>query len=241
MLLQLSKETEKLLRPIFINLSKSIEKINNIDLDYISELFKIIQDTSINIDNDVKYLSNHGWFLDLFVEVDFPRKMVLLYESGEHYEADQLILNHYSSKIESIEQTLIKRHPNRSDIIKQIFYAHKNEKFFISIPSIYSQIDGICLDFTKKQFFKKNRETWKPEFLDEIENINKSIYDFILAPLEINTPINSHESNLKDFPIRLNRHEIMHGIDIDYGTKLNSFKSISLLYYVSDFLSIKIK
>lgn len=31
----------------------------------------------------------------------------------------------------------------------------------------------------------------------------------------------------------LNRHMVMHGDSVDYGTKKNSLKAISLLYYVA--------
>ena len=34
----------------------------------------------------------------------------------------------------------------------------------------------------------------------------------------------------------LNRHEVLHGESVDYGTEINSLKAISLLYYIASVL-----
>ena len=57
-----------------------------------------------------------------------------------------------------------------------------------------------------------------------------------IVPMSEPTAINDHSSNLEKFPIRLNRHEILHGMDANYGTKLNSVKIISFLSYINDVL-----
>ena len=34
----------------------------------------------------------------------------------------------------------------------------------------------------------------------------------------------------------LNRHEVLHGESVDYGTEINSLKAMSLLYYIASVL-----
>jgi len=58
--------------------------------------------------------------------------------------------------------------------------------------------------------------------------------EIFMRPLMTNKPVFSHEKDLDSFPCKLNRHAILHGQDPDYGTEINSLKSISLLVYISD-------
>ena len=37
------------------------------------------------------------------------------------------------------------------------------------------------------------------------------------------------------FDSNLNRHAVIHGLDVNFGTEKNSLKAFSLLYSVSDF------
>jgi hypothetical protein len=95
---------------------------------------------------------------------------------------------------------------------------------------------GICFDFTKKKFFIKNRKTYLPEVTQELEKSSGSFAELYLSPIKNQTPIMAREEDLEKFPCRLNRHEIMHGINVTYGSRLNCLKVLSLLKYVSDLL-----
>jgi len=39
--------------------------------------------------------------------------------------------------------------------------------------------------------------------------------------------------------IRFNRHEIMHGITVDYGIEENFWKAVSLLYFMAKLIRLK--
>ena len=45
------------------------------------------------------------------------------------------------------------------------------------------------------------------------------------------------EQDIHKFNCHLNRHEILHGINTNYGIEINSLKVISLLKYISDLLT----
>lgn len=44
------------------------------------------------------------------------------------------------------------------------------------------------------------------------------------------------DDEMKNYLLKLNRHQILHGVDVKYGNKINFFKSLSLLVYISDLL-----
>jgi hypothetical protein len=59
----------------------------------------------------------------------------------------------------------------------------------------------------------------------------------LLHPFELALPISASAAERRDLQIGLlNRHSILHGEATDYGTEMNSLKSISLLYYVASTL-----
>jgi hypothetical protein len=49
------------------------------------------------------------------------------------------------------------------------------------------------------------------------------------------SPIDSGYSKAEEFNSSLNRHKVMHGKDVNYGTKINSLKALSLLAFICDF------
>lgn len=64
------------------------------------------------------------------------------------------------------------------------------------------------------------------------------IVDFLIGPIYKKGVLNAWEKELDEFPIRLNRHEIVHGVDVNYGTEVNSLKTLSLLAYVDTILRV---
>ncbi len=60
--------------------------------------------------------------------------------------------------------------------------------------------------------------------------------EIILTPIKTEIPITEGKGGLQNLDCTLNRHEVMHGLKTDYGTKTNSLKSLSMLKYFSDIL-----
>ena len=59
----------------------------------------------------------------------------------------------------------------------------------------------------------------------------------LLSPLTETLPINASEYERQEDFEGLNRHIIMHGESLDYGTEVNGLKAISLINYISQVLS----
>lgn len=183
-------------------------------------------------------IAQHGWFIDLESELNLPAKVAFEIQDDELETAKELMAEYYKENIDQIFNKLIKRHPNRKEILTQILSAYNNGNYSLLIPSVLTQVDGICFDFTKKKFFiKEKMNIYLPQVTSELEKSAGTFLDLYLSPLQNQTPIMVREQDISKFPCHLNRHEILHGINTDYGTEVNSLKVISLLKYVSDLLT----
>lgn len=155
---------------------------------------------------------------------------------------DEFLINYYENELENIQNKLIKNNLKRKNIINEGIENHKNGNYYSSITLLLTQVDGLCYDKTNKMFFKNNfklarEKKYKPEIEEVLANEDTgTFFKEFLAPMNEPSAINEHSSNLDKFPIRLNRHEILHGIDYEYGSKVNSLKIISFLSYIDDLL-----
>lgn len=166
-----------------------------------------------------------------------PSEIAKDFETDKSDVANKKMTEYYTENLNRIFKELSSRHINRKEIFEQILSGFNKGEYYTIIPCILSQVDGICFDFTKKKFFIKEKDNkYLPQISSELE---KSVGNFVaiyLSPLRNQTPIMAQEKQISEFPCKLNRHEILHGINTDYGTKENSLKVISLLKYISDLL-----
>ena len=63
-----------------------------------------------------------------------------------------------------------------------------------------------------------------------------TITSALLEPLKNPIAVASSYNDRSNYPDVLNRHEILHGIDYEYGNEINSLKVISILNYISSIL-----
>ena len=85
-------------------------------------------------------------------------------------------------------------------------------------------------------FIKQNN---KPQTAIYVEQIATDTYRAaILSPLAHSLPIGASEKERGAGFNELNRHMVLHGETLDYGTKANSLKAISLINYVAHVLKI---
>ena len=182
-------------------------------------------------------IAQHGWFIELDSDFNLPSDVAEEIESGEIESVDQILSEHYLNNRNRIFNELANRHPQRKDIFEQLKNGFENGDFYLTIPTLLAQVDGIAFDFTKKKFFIKDRQNnYLPQVTLELENISENFLNLYLSPLQSQTPIMAREQDITKFPCRLNRHEILHGVNTTYGTQLNCLKVLSLIKYLSDLL-----
>jgi len=204
----------------------------------LAQIMKTIEEKT---PDGLRELAKYGWYIDYS---HLPKTSIELGEklkNGKVDEVDQFLINYYENELKNIETRLINKNNHRKEIFEEGFQNHRNKNYSSSITLLLTQADGLCYDKSKKLFFKNNskltrKKNYKPEIEEILANDSVILLKEFLAPMNEPTAINEHSSNLKKFPVRLNRHEILHGIDSNYGTKINSLKIISFLSYINDVL-----
>jgi hypothetical protein len=147
---------------------------------------------------------------------------------------------HINKNISSIQETILKRHPARKLPLEACFRAHNNKDYYLSIPAIFTQCDGISKDKTGFSFFKNKSESGNR--IPKTESwVNQSIainlHKALASALTKKGAFQLHFSEKNK--IDITRHSVLHGESIDYGTEINSLKAISLMIYLSDITNIE--
>lgn len=184
-----------------------------------------------NIKEALLVFGKHGWYLD--EEMSLPDIWNLKKElSKENIEkAEQTLIEHFERRLDDIEKFISKKFPQRKHLIKAAFNAHRRSEYELAIPVLFSQIDGICKDVRNRHLFIfKDR---KSIYVNQI--IFNAMEAAMLSLFSENLPIWLSVGRPDIFD-ELNRHMVLHGESLDYGTKTNSLKAISLINYVSHVL-----
>lgn len=226
--------------PIFESINKirqpiiKLQKISmdlNTNFSHFSEVFKRV----------VIMLGEEGWFIDEEMPISYIRKFenISKIKNNSFYKIQNDLVKYYTLNLDEIENSIIKSFPNREKIICSAFQAHKDKKYELSIPVLLTQIDGICFEKTDKYYFMKKRGTQYPETFDYVEEVIQDEFNKILyTGLTKSFPINHSKNQRKLYnkPNSLNRHQIIHGESIEYPSKINSLKVISLINYINQIL-----
>jgi len=175
-------------------------------------------------------LMRTGWAID----PDQPLLFVRLMEGefGGEAAAEAWVTGHYISRMGEIETSLAMRHPERAEIMQDAFDAHRRGAYSLSVPVFLTQADGIVgARYERTQLFSKSRCHGLASQLKEMEKGQLATMwaEILSGKAEIS-------SNVRDLPENfsgLNRHAVLHGTDLGYGTEKNSLKAASMLYMAS--------
>ena len=145
------------------------------------------------------------------------------------------MVNHINENLEYISRNIFDRFPERRKILQSGFDAHKQHDYYASIPIFLSQADGLCNQITGYKFYSKEKKI--PKIARSVNGLKKGTFSYItLQPLTICNSITANEDESNLYEGLLNRHKVLHGISLDYGTEVNSCKSISIINFVGDII-----
>lgn len=233
------------LKSTFKQIAKTLKVVSQnkfeikIDVEALKAVGIKISEYHENVSEHTLLVSRHGWFIDLIAPIDLPVNAYNFFNSGKIKDGDRIIGDYYNEYIEDVFDILKKRHKRRKLILDDILTGYKKKNYRLIIPCIFTQIDGICNDFTKNAFFIKSpKNNHLPKITPLIEAETEGFLKFYISPLQNQTPIMVHEKYLNDFPCKFNRHQVIHGSSVSYGNKTNCLKAISFLKYLSDILSV---
>lgn len=180
-------------------------------------------------------LMGRGWFI-YFLDDDtdhFQDKRSALINQTE--ESQDAYLTFYISEYsQNIKQFLVSEFPNRKAQIEDAFSAHYAGLYYCSIPTLLALSEGIGRDLYGIGLYAKVNK--KPAYKKVIEQVDglEVFEEVVLKPLSVKSKVTETINEPTDEDKRfLNRHLIIHGNSDKYGSELNSFKAISLLYYAA--------
>jgi len=184
-------------------------------------------------------LGAHGWFMDF--QWTMPQLWALKdgLSEGDVDEAEKELVEHFEERLDAIEISLVEKFPRRAHILRAALRAQRRKEYELSIPVLLAQTDGICKETVNKYLFIREKTRTKPEISVYVEQAFADAFKTaLLSPLCIILPIGaSQKERLPDAKL-LNRHAVLHGESLTYGTQINSLKALSLINYVAHVLEV---
>lgn len=228
----------------FGQLLNSVQAIGAAFAPVLAQLGAAMREMPPRLEAAVAAMARHGWYVDGnhdLHQLDAFRRLI---DAGETGKVDELLMSHFEDRLDAIEAALVAELPTRERILRQAFAAHRRGDYELSIPVLLIQADGACVDLTNHHFFQKSRGTQVPEVAAHIAARQEPGDALFLGPISLELPINASEKARERIAAErgwpawkeLNRHQVLHGESVDYGTRLNSLKAISLLNYLVSFL-----
>ncbi len=176
-------------------------------------------------------MAENGWFVDPELTLDYFVDFLSAHEDGNIDEIEESLAAFFEERCSDIEKSVTERYPERAGVLKAAFNAHKTGQYSLSIPVFLAQADGITNQLLGKHYFLNSGRKDIARYVNEI--VDASYEAVLLSPLreESHFPI-SRPGNGKKVQ-HLNRHAILHGDFIEYGTRENSLKALSFLNYIA--------
>jgi len=177
-------------------------------------------------------LANQGWFFD--PEMEWPQILGVQGKiaAGKLEEVDQVMASHFEARLDAIESRLCAALPRRAPKFKSAFDAHRRGAYDLSILALLAQSDGVCAELRGGFFFLNDLKRQRPETSAYVEALESDIDRIIHLALVEDIPLKRKMSKARGQP-GLNRHAVMHGESLDYDTRENSLRAISLLNYIA--------
>ena len=181
-------------------------------------------------------LGEEGWFV---TQGGMPDDFLNILRNKDKNKLSEWFKDFFRERLDDIKQKLIDSYPDRSHILQEAFEAHSECKYNLSVPVFLAQADGIFWETTPKKqslFRAKQRKEATGKHASQILGYTANY----IHPLEITLPLWMSEGDRAKGGgsfFKLNRHQVLHGESVDYGTEENSLKAISLLNYLHWILS----
>lgn len=207
----------------------------------LTKVFQLAQKAALTIEEFEEELVKLNYPpLSLDMPVSHIRLLLDQIKEAENEEEAEQILDDYITSLyneEALDDCLyvwqsFEWLKERYVIVEQIIQAHKQGLYYLSTLAVFPQIEGILAevfpnkrnskgDFTKRYLIESFREILAVEN-DRLDQMwDKYYVDNLLEGFKHLEPIEY-----------LSRHALMHGADYQYGTEVNSTKSIMIMEYL---------
>lgn len=173
--------------------------------------------------------AERGWYMN----AETPASMRHAVLDGKD-TLDRYMVEHLEEDWTAIIECIISAHPERREILECAFQLHTEGRYLAAIPLMLAQADGICAQALGAHLFTDHEE--RDAKLAEMASNTDSFIGILLEILGLRTQFSAGISKYSAPKKALapNRNGILHGSHrhLDYGTKINSLKTFSLLAFV---------
>jgi hypothetical protein len=188
-----------------------------------------------NLLHSSRILAENGWFLDFGGPPQLPTGWAEMFQRGESEAAHLQLEDYFRERRAGIEEELARAFPERSALLSKGFKFHDREEYDVAIPMFLIQADGICYRVFEEKFFGISGGALAARKNVEGES-DDSFWMAVSEPFRMRLPI---AASKKPNSTVFNRHIILHGTNLNYGTRRNSLRSISLLAYLVGMSDLK--
>jgi hypothetical protein len=156
--------------------------------------------------------------------------------AGRAEECELELEKHYEEELPTIRDLLFSQFPKRKAFLEEAFKLHDEGRYVSAIPLFLIQSDGIgqsifgASPISKGKKSRADLEKW----INQRVLGGWALDGFWRCILQI-LPINADSDKLDVYNDPLNRHGVLHGLDLTYPSRRNSFKAIAWLQYVGSF------
>lgn len=241
----------KEMRPMLVMLPDAIRQFGQWQTDFSALLSPVINKMTAayremppRIQAALLELGKRGWYMDGELGFSELWELEKCFAAGDVDKVDTALIAHFESRLPEIENELIKVLPAREVILRAAFAAHRRGEFVLSVPTLLAQSDGVCLELTGFYLFIKDQKLGLPQVARHATDAALDTFSAaLLSPLAHVLPINAsgkerdrmiHDQGVPTWR-ELNRHLVLHGESVDYGTQANSLKAIALINYLVGF------
>ena len=253
-------DIEKIVQELnILKYANIIDFINNLDLNLISQSYENRFSGRYTKQFDL-FIRNHGWLIPNCASEEFIDSLYSSFDNNE--DIDEKFVDYFSDNDFKVIFEL-KEKWNSEDLIPEgnlkiisnamdlILNNNGSEYSDIIIPSLLAQIDVLISQVLIKNGFnevnrkfysevygskdKSNIRTFRENFAGNIiDNWEEHHVNFLLE----NLFANNYGSDLKEpLTLNFNRHNILHGLDDEYGTFENLIRCLLVIDFLNDFLS----
>ena len=196
---------------------------------YNAELLEQWKIERVKAPESLRQLLQQGWYLPFYFNEATMNSLASDIKIGNTSSADQYIMDTFDQGSVVELEKLTTRFPIRAKAIVTAFDAHRRGEYYLSIPVFFAQTEGICKEVVGSRFFSMKKG--KPTTTSWASTHEQDDYiNLLLKPLiEVGEARRIQEMGK---PSGANRHDVLHGNSLDYGTKVNSYKAFSLLTYI---------
>ena len=215
--------------PIFQTVEARMKALNRFveeHQSHIKEFFRVLENFPHYCKDALETMANHEWYPD---NTGMSLKDILRIGNdlkNDSYSCNLRLVNHFRSRVDDLEKELIGTNTDRQHIISEGFSNHREGRYYSSIPIFLSQTDGVFTESSNASpFMLKGRGNVSND--PHFNEISRHLFSINTLPIWI-----SEAKRLSSFA-GLNRHQVLHGEAVSYGTEENSLKAISFLSFIN--------